>query len=211
MKLTAKNITKSFNNKTLWSNVSFDILENKITVLTGKSGSGKTTLLNALGTIENIDSGQIFLDDRVISNISNGKKISLYRNTIGFLFQNYGLIENWSVMQNLEIGLKFSPIKRNNKKTLVSNVLKEVNLEYIDPSTKVYSLSGGEQQRVALARLMLKQPKIILSDEPSAALDSENVANVMNIFQKMTQSGITIVIATHDPLVKAHCDFEIRL
>jgi putative ABC transport system ATP-binding protein len=172
--LQTKNINKTFGNKVIWENVSLNFQPSKITAITGESGKGKTTLLNCLGLLESIDTGQIILDNQDVTNFSESKKRILYRDIYGFLFQNYGLIDNESIKVNLKVALHSSKLDKPKQENAMTQILEKVGLSYLSLGTKIYTLSGGEQQRVALARCLLKQPKIILSDEPSAALDEVN-------------------------------------
>jgi putative ABC transport system ATP-binding protein len=205
MKLIAKNIYKSFKKKPVLNDISLEISSGEIVCLRGKSGSGKTTLLNILGLLESPDSGNIFIDHKKVDTASKKQKTLLYRNLFGFLFQNYGLIDEWTVSKNLDFGLEYSKLSKNEKLKLKHTALKSVGLSD-RISSPVYELSGGEQQRVALARLMLKKPKIILCDEPSAALDDENTKIVINALIDFAKSGGIVVISTHDKAVSDRCD-----
>lgn len=211
MEIIAKNIKKSFKEKTLFEDLSFLIPSGSITALTGNSGSGKTTLLNCIGSLENIDDGDIIVGNTNVRNASSSTKRKLLRSTYGFLFQNYGLIENWSIERNLKIGLRFSKLSAKSKKQAMKEALETVHLSKIDLKTKIYTLSGGEQQRVALARILLKSAKVILSDEPSAALDDNNTQMVIDTFRDLTKRGKTVIIATHDHNVVDCCNNVISL
>lgn len=183
-------IDKSFEGKVVFNDFSLKIDDGDFVVLCGESGSGKTTLLNMIGGIDNPDKGQIIVDDVDITKKKNKK--NYYRKKVGFLFQNFALIENKTVRQNLEL------IEKNNRTDIkIEEALKSLGIyDLIDK--KVYKLSGGEQQRVALARLMIKQCDIILADEPTGSLDFENGIIVMQTLHSFNNSGKTVVIVTHD-------------
>jgi putative ABC transport system ATP-binding protein len=190
------NMNKSFNNKILFENFNLEVKTGEFIGIYGKSGKGKTTLLNIIGMLENPDSGEIKLLGKETN--SNKKKRDLLRNDIGFIFQNYALIDNESVNSNLEIAIKHKKLNKKQKKRCdICSVLKEVDLTNYGEE-KVHTLSGGEQQRVAIARLLLKNPTLILADEPTGSLDSENRDIITSLFQKLHQQGKTIIVVTHD-------------
>ncbi|WP_339164569.1 putative bacteriocin export ABC transporter [Siminovitchia sp. FSL W7-1587] len=200
-------LIKSYLGKNIIHNLSFTIKDGDIVALVGPSGAGKSTLLNMIGGIEPFDSGEIKIDNQSLSNAK--QRISLLRNKVGFLFQNYALIDQETVDKNLEIALKFNTTGKN-KQELKKEVLSKVGL--VDKlSHKVYQLSGGQQQRVALARLMLKPCSIILADEPTGALDSDNRDLVLQHLKQFNEAGKTIIVATHDEVVADFADYRIEL
>lgn len=185
-----ENLNKSFENKILFKDFNLKIEKGSFVVISGKSGSGKTTLLNMIGGIETIDSGKIIVDGVEVHNSRNKRKY--FQETVGFLFQNFGLLENKTVKQNLNL------IKKDNRNDVtVSDVLMRVGLSGMEDK-KVYTLSGGEQQRVALARLMLKKCSIILADEPTGSLDAGNAKKVMDILHELNEMGKTVLLVTHN-------------
>ena len=187
-------ISKTFGQKVLFDNYSLEINDGDFVVITGESGCGKTTSLNIIGSLESVDSGHITVDGLDIHKKSN--QTNYLRNCVGFLFQNFALIDNKTVLKNLSI------VKKNCR----SNVSIDQALEAVGLSDKkkqrVYSLSGGEQQRIALARLMLKKCKYIIADEPTGSLDRKNAQVVISILKKFNESGKTIILATHDESLK---------
>lgn len=201
-----KNIKKSFGNKIIFYNFSENIFKNEIVAIVGKSGSGKTTLLNMIGGLEKIESGEIYINNlRVIGK----NKIELYRNQVSFLFQNFALVDEWTVEKNLKIALTFK--KREKGSSEILKVLKMIGLED-KLKEKIYKLSGGEQQRVALARIYLQDNPVILADEPTASLDKENRDLVFSLLRKLQkEKGKTIVIVTHDQELANFCDRVIEL
>ncbi|RJO98145.1 ATP-binding cassette domain-containing protein [Exiguobacterium sp. RIT452] len=187
-------VSKTFEGKSLFENLSLQIEAGDFVIFSGPSGCGKTTLLNMVGALEPLDAGQILIDGQDITKKRN--QLDYFRTKIGFLFQNFALVDHKTVRQNLEIVQK-----RYRAGQTIEEVLSAVGLEEkIDK--KVYMLSGGEQQRVALARLMLKKCDIILADEPTGSLDQANAERVMTILQELNASGKTVILVTHDEAIK---------
>lgn len=189
------NMNKAFDRKTIFKDFNLEVKSGEFIGIVGKSGQGKTTLLNIIGTLEEADSGII----KILGKDIHKKKMKrlLLRDQLGFIFQNYALIDNASVNENLEIALKHKKMKKTQKNDAMSFVLKEVGLvDY--GKEKVHTLSGGEQQRVAVARLLLKDPSLILADEPTGSLDIENRNIIVSLFQKLHKQGKTIIMVTHD-------------
>lgn len=178
--------------------VSLDIADGEFVAITGKSGSGKSTLLNIIGTLDNLTSGQITVDDCDISKLSSKQLASFRNKKIGFIFQNFYLEPGYSVYNNVEMPLVISG-KTDSKKNrpFVEAALQEVGLlEKIN--SKARNLSGGEQQRVAIARAIINDPKYIFADEPCGNLDTANSNRIMNILIRLNSRGKTVVMVTHD-------------
>lgn len=188
------NICKSYGEKKIFDNFSVRINSGEFVIFSGESGSGKTTLLNIIGGLEDIDSGAVVVDEKDISKTKN--KIRYFQNEVGFLFQNFGLVDSKTVAQNLNI------VKKKERTQSIASVLEAVGLSGYE-NRKVFSLSGGEQQRIALARLMLKKCSIILADEPTGSLDSNNAEKVFSILKKLNEQGKTIIMVTHDQKFKS--------
>lgn len=189
-------VTKKYNKQAILDNFSMKIEDGDFLCIYGESGSGKTTLLNILGLLEKPDSGEIIFDKELKMN--EKIRTNLQRNEIGYLFQNFGLITNETVQDNLLIALKHRKIKKSELKELMIASLKQVNLSNI-LGKKIFELSGGEQQRVALARILLKQPKYIFADEPTGNLDEKNSDIVFNILNDLNKNrGVTVVFVTHN-------------
>ena len=197
------NMSKSFHEKTLFIDYNLKIPDGAFAVIHGKSGTGKTTLLNIIGGLEKIDDGQVLVNGIDISKKKNKK--NFYRYTVGFLFQNFALVDGKTVRQNLEM---VSPAFRTD--ISIGDALTSVGLKGFD-SKKVYTLSGGEQQRVALARLMIKKCELILADEPTGSLDPENTRMVMNILKNINKEGKTIIIVTHNEEIVRDAEYKIEL
>ncbi|UKS25914.1 ABC transporter ATP-binding protein [Paenibacillus sp. HWE-109] len=187
-------VSKSFEGNVIFSNLELKIDNGEFVIFSGASGCGKTTLLNMIGAIEPIDSGEILVDGL---NIHKRKyQLQYFKYKIGLLFQNFALVEHKTVKENLKLVRKESQ----------SGVSIEQALEMVGISdklnSKVYTLSGGEQQRVALARLMVKKCNIILADEPTGSLDKKNAEAVLDIIKQLHNQGKTIIMVTHDEDMK---------
>lgn len=190
MNIKLKNINKSFGEKVIFSNFNLDIESGSIVIITGDSGSGKTTLLNIIGTIEGCD-GVILYDDKPLK--SKKEILQIRRNNISFIFQNYGLIDNETVYDNFKVIQNFKKANKN----LIDNVLRKVGLSGFG-ERKVFELSGGEQQRVAISKAIIKNAALILADEPTASIDEHNKKMVIDLLKKINEEGKTIIIVTHD-------------
>ena len=182
-------LSKSFDEKVIFDNFNIDIADGEFVIFAGNSGCGKTTLLNMIGGLEDPAEGSIVVDGIDICKEKNKKDYFSYK--VGFLFQNFALLESKTVRQNLELIQKKARTEFS-----ISEVLKAVGLADKE-DTKIYKLSGGEQQRVALARLMLKKCDIILADEPTGSLDMGNANAVMDILHQLNKQGKTIIVVTH--------------
>lgn len=188
--IEVKNLTKRFGDHTLYENLNFTINDRDFIIISGESGKGKTTLLNMIGSLEKPTSGQIIIDGLDVSKRQNQKK--LFSDKIGFLFQNFVLMEDKTVEQNLRI------IKnRDSSNITIMEALKKVGLAD-KLKSKVYTLSGGEQQRIALARLMIKKCDIVLADEPTGSLDRKNADIVFHLLKELNNMGKTVIIVSHD-------------
>lgn len=203
-----KNITKSFGENVLFNQFSCTIEDGEFLGIQGVSGSGKSTLLNIIGLLEKCDSGQIVIDGEEID-YRNKKQIKrLLREKIGYLFQNFALIDDYSILKNLSIGLP-EKSKKDRVDKIIS-VLHGLNMD-MDIEKEVFKLSGGEQQRLAIARVILQNKSIILADEPTASVDSENRDIILNILKQLNRAGKTIVIVSHDDYVIKQANRVIQL
>lgn len=197
-------ICKKFGSHVIFDDFDFSISTGEFVCFSGKSGAGKTTLLNIIGLIEPFDSGTLLIDGKEIR--TGSEKRNYYRKKVGFLFQNFALIEGKTVKQNLELIQK----KDRAEGCTIHSVLEKVGLED-KINSKVYTLSGGEQQRIALARLYLKQCDIVLADEPTGSLDRENAEIVMHLLMELHESGKTIILVTHDEKIRSQAERIIYL
>lgn len=193
MKIKVKDLCKSFGNLTLFDHLTLEIPEKEITCIYGTSGCGKTTLLDIIGFIEPYQSGKIFYDGKQVRNKASQRK--MLRDNIGFIFQDFGLIESETIINNLKIVKKIKKMPHKEKR--IKEVLNSLQLD-MDLNRKVYELSGGEQQRLAIAKIILKDPDLILADEPTASLDLGNKEIILNLLKQFSTEGKTVIIVTHD-------------
>lgn len=204
-----QHIWKQFGSRVIFSDLSLNFQGGMVYALIGDSGCGKTTLLNMLAKLETFDKGEIFYKGNSLTSIKNEE---FYRNELGYLFQNFGLLESQTIRENLELGMIG---KKNNKKQekerLLFQALQAVRLDYLSLNQKIFELSGGEAQRVALAKIILKNPPLILADEPTASLDPKNSKEIMEILLELRNANRTIIIATHNPSIWKMADQIIRL
>lgn len=206
MKILIKDLCKNYDNHKLFINLNLSIEEGKITCIYGASGCGKTTIINIIGFIEPYQSGNIFYDGKEIKR--NSEKRKMLREKIGFIFQDFGLIENETVKNNFLMIQKVKKMK--NFKEKIEEALQRFQLENMI-NRKVYELSGGEQQRVAVAKILLKNPDLILADEPTASLDLENKNIVLKMLKDFSNTGKTVIIVSHDPEILKFSDIKIDL
>lgn len=185
-----KNLSKKFGEHVLFEDFNLEINDGDFVCISGDSGTGKTTLLNMIGQLEPYDKGQILFDKKEVKNKKD--RLKLFREEIGFIFQNFVLMENKTVEQNLEVVRK-----KDRTEVTIDQVLEMVGIADKKKS-KVYTLSGGEQQRVCMARLFLKKCKYVLADEPTGSLDRKNADKIFEIFEKLNQQGKTVILVTHD-------------
>ena len=189
-------ITKSYDNQIIFSNLSLEIKKGEVVVVLGPSGCGKSTLLRCMNGLESIQAGEILLEDEVISN--QHKKMHLVRQKIGMVFQSYELFPHLNVLQNITLG----PIKAQNRDKV--EVVKEAEqlLERVGLLEKKnaypHQLSGGQKQRVAIVRALCMKPEILLFDEVTAALDPDMVREVLDVMLSLAKEGSTMVIVTHE-------------
>lgn len=204
-----KNITKHYDAKTIFDHFNLTIKENELVAIVGNSGSGKSTLLNIMGLLEEIEEGEIIINHQLISNKKDA--LLLMRYDIGYMFQNNALVDDYTVKENLNIVLKYSRFNKKEKLNALKQVLSTVGLEGYD-NRKVYSLSGGEAQRIAFCKLLLKKPKIVLCDEPTGSLDETNTKMMMDLLLEYHHSSdATVVIVTHDLDIAKLCERVIHI
>jgi putative ABC transport system ATP-binding protein len=176
----------------------------------GHSGSGKSTLLNILGLLDRHDEGEYRLDNTLIHKLSE-RKAAQYRNRfLGFIFQSFHLIQFKNALENVTLPLYYQKVRRKERVSLGTEYLEKVGLESRAEHFPT-QLSGGEQQRVAIARALVSKPKVLLADEPTGALDSTTSYEIMDLFREINQSGITVLIVTHESDIAAMTDRTIRI
>lgn len=180
-------------------NVSVDIEEGKLTVLRGPSGSGKTTLINILGALDYPSSGEVWFGGEDITKLSEKKRDSLRRYDMAFVFQSIALMSAMTAYENVEFGLRLANVPYSERDKRTREVMRNVGLEkrmFHRPG----EMSGGEQQRTAIARAIAHKPKIVFADEPTAELDSTTSLHIVKLFKELVEKeGMTIVMTTHDP------------
>lgn len=208
--VTLENVTKSYGSKKVLTDFSLTVDEGDFISIMGASGSGKTTLLNLIGMLDTPDSGRISIlgCDNPVN--SSRQMLRLRRTEVAYLFQNYGLIENETVEDNLNLASRFQRISKSQKREMYTKALAEVRLAGYE-KRKIFTLSGGEQQRVALAKVIIKSPKLILADEPTGSLDPQNRDDILSILKKLNREGKTIIVVTHDPCVDSCAKKHINL
>lgn len=203
--LRVVDLSKSFGSRTLWCDLAFTVPPGSMVGLVGASGAGKSTLLNCIGLLQSPDSGDIVFDGVSLLSLTPSARRRFRRDTLGYLFQNYALVEDATVWENLKLSYPKRPSRAEFAETLNS-----VGLEgRLD--ARVSTLSGGEQQRVALARIICRSARLILADEPTGALDDVNSDEVIAHLRRLADSGAAVVVATHDGTVQKACDEVIAL
>ena len=206
--INIEHLTKSFGERIVFQDVNLQFAAGKVYSLIGNSGCGKTTLLNILAKLEPYDKGSISYRGQELKQI---KSHHFFKNELGYLFQNFGLLENETVAANLELGLIGQKLTKQEKKQREEEVLEKVGLDYLTLGQKVYELSGGEAQRIALAKVILKDPPLILADELTAALDPETSQEIMNLLLSLKKPYRLMIIATHNPAIWEKADEVIQL
>ncbi|WP_455441063.1 ABC transporter ATP-binding protein [Streptococcus parasanguinis] len=201
-------LTKTFGDRTVFSDLNLNFDAGKVYALIGNSGCGKTTLLNMVAKLEPYDRGSIQYKGKDLRKI---KPTNYFRNELGYLFQNFGLIDNKTVSENLDLGLIGHKLDKQKKRETKEEVLDRVGLSYIQLDQKIYELSGGEAQRVALAKIILKDPPLILADELTAALDPETSQEIMDLLLTLKNKDRLIIIATHNPTIWKQADQVVSL
>ncbi|MEL9908634.1 MAG: ABC transporter ATP-binding protein [Desulfurococcus sp.] len=188
--------------------VSFSVCKGDLTAIMGPSGSGKSTLLNMLGLLDKPTSGRIIIEGRDVTGLSSNEIADIRNRKIGFVFQQFNLINRLTVLENIELPLIPRGIPRNIRVRRVIEALKMAGGDESWLSKKPNQLSGGQQQRVAIARAIVGEPEVILADEPTGNLDRSSARLVMDTFLRLNDAGLTIIIVTHDPEI-ANCTKKI--
>lgn len=193
------------------NDVNLTIQAGEFVAIMGPSGSGKSTLVNVLGFLDSKYEGEYLFEGELVTNL-NDRQISTVRNsTVGFVFQDFNLIESASILENIQLPLLYKGYTPKETLPLVKKALKRVGLE-----TKLYQkpaqLSGGQKQRVAIARALVNSPKFIIADEPTGALDTKTSQSIMEIIEHLNKvEGVTIVMVTHDPTLVKYCTRVVRV
>ena len=206
-----KHLKKTYGDRTIFEDFNLQIEENEMICIAGKSGSGKSTLLNMIGMFEEPDAGEILLFGKKRPKMNSKSGRILMKNRLFYLFQNFALVDNQTISYNLDIPLEGQKYSKKEKEKKKREALERVGLGHIDLRQKIYHLSGGEQQRVAIARGYLREFDILLADEPTGSLDEKNRDEILDMMRTMQQEGKTILIVSHDSKVMERADRVIRI
>lgn len=194
------NITKAIDN------ISFDIKEGEFVAIMGASGSGKTTLLNCISTIDKVTTGHIYLGDKDITKIKGNKLNKFRREELGFIFQDFNLLDTLTSYENIALSLTINKESPKNIESKIMNVAKELEIERV-LNKYPYQMSGGQKQRVAAARAIVTKPKLILADEPTGALDSKSARMLLEKMENLNDElKATILMVTHDAFTASYAD-----
>lgn len=192
------------------ANANLEINNGEMIAIMGKSGAGKSSLLHILAGIDKFDTGEVIVDQTKLSTISD-TQLALYRNkVVGIVLQDFGLVDDYTVLDNVLIPLDFAGIHRKNSKKIALNTLSSLDIVNLSKN-KASELSGGQRQRVAIARAIVNNPKYLLADEPTGALDVQTTQDIMNVFKELNRKGITVIIVTHDPTVADYCNRIVKI
>lgn len=200
-----KHVTKDFGDNRILENLSMVVNPGELIAIMGESGCGKSTLLNLIGGIDTDFDGEISINDIQLKGLKGERKQKLIRQHINYLFQNYALVDDKTVHYNLMLALRYAKESKQKKDIIIKDVLTSVGLRD-KLNEKVFTLSGGEQQRISLARSIIKPGSILLADEPTGNLDSKNRDIILSLLKKYHNDTRIVIIATHDPLVAEQCD-----
>jgi putative ABC transport system ATP-binding protein len=208
------NLTKVFRTDevetTALNNVSFGITPGEFVAIMGPSGCGKSTLLNILGLLDNPTGGEYFFNGAEVSRFTERQRARMRKENIGFVFQNFNLIDELNVFENVELPLIYLGLSATERKRRVAEALEQMQITHRRKHFPL-QLSGGQQQRVAVARAVVANPKLILADEPTGNLDSANGEEVMNLLERLNQQGTTLIIVTHSQRDAEYAQRIVRL
>lgn len=206
--LEVKNLKKTYNNcgneTEVLHNISFRVDEGEFVCIMGASGSGKTTLLNCISTIDSITSGEVYLDNKNMRNLKSKDLSAFRRKKIGFIFQDYNLIDTLTIFENIALALSINGVKEKEIKERVISISKKLQIDSVLQKYP-YEISGGQKQRCACARAIINEPVLILADEPTGALDSISSKKLMELLSYMNSDlNETIIMVTHDPVCASY-------
>ena len=213
--IQVKNISKIYNKGKsnafqALDNISFSVEKGELVSIVGTSGAGKSTLLHILACIDNYDTGEYYIDDVLIKNISEKRLAEIRNMKIGLVMQDFALVDDFTAIQNVMLPLDFSKEKRSDKKEKAMAALRSVGMDKFANNLS-NKLSGGQKQRTAIARAIVNDPDVILADEPTGALDSKTASEIMELFKILHNDGKTIIIVTHDKEIAAQCERIIEI
>lgn len=212
--ITLKNIKKVFKTEEIetWAlqNVNLEVKKGEFVAIMGPSGCGKSTLLNILGLLDNPSEGTYLLDGKDVSHMSEDDRTDLRKGRLGFVFQSFNLIDELSVVENVELPLLYMGTPKKERRRLVNEVVERVAMSHRAQHFPA-QLSGGQQQRVAIARAVISRPQIILADEPTGNLDSKHGKEVMELLKELHNEGTTIIMVTHSQHDANYADRVVNL
>ncbi|WP_064579523.1 ABC transporter ATP-binding protein [Streptobacillus moniliformis] len=212
-KLELKKVYKKYNDqdKYVLEDISLIINNGEFVSIMGRSGSGKTTLLNLISTIDKIDKGVILFEDKDISKLNDKQSSEFRKNDIGFVFQDYMLLDSLTIRENIAVALSLKNVNKQEIDVLIDKYAEMLGI-YNQLEKYPYQLSGGQKQRVAIAKAIIKKPLILFADEPTGALDLKSSKDIMEIFENINKElNITIVMVTHDAISSSYSDRVIFL
>lgn len=195
---------------TALNGVSLEVKAGEFVAIMGPSGCGKSTLLSILGLLDKADEGRYYLDGKEVGHLKEKERTQYRKGRIGFVFQSFNLIDELTVEENVELQLKYLKVSRAERKKLVEEILRKMNLSQ-RATHYPQQISGGQQQRVAIARAVVGKPQLILADEPTGNLDSQNGHDVMELLSRLNDEGTTIVMVTHSQHDAAYAHRVIHL
>lgn len=213
--LKIENLTKTYNYKksnafTALKDVSLEVEDGEMLAIIGKSGAGKSTLLHIIGCIDKFEKGSYIIDGTDVHSLSDNKLAKIRNEKVGIVMQDFALIDEYSVIENVMIPLNFSKKKLGKPKELAMKALERVCIANL-AKKPVSKLSGGQKQRVAIARAIVNDPSFILADEPTGALDTKTSSEIMELFTELNKSGKTVIIITHDLTVADKCKRKVEI
>lgn len=212
--ISLRNIIKNFKidgqEFEVLKSVNLEVYENDFLAIMGPSGSGKSTLLNLLGFVDRKYQGEYYLDNQPMMTKNDGDLSQLRNNQVGFVFQQFNLIETLTVEQNIELPLLYAGYAYGETKDKVQSLLDKMGIGDKGPKFPK-QLSGGQQQRAAICRAIINNPRFILADEPTGALDTQTSNEIMTVFQELNKEGVTIILVTHDPETVSYCNRVVRM
>jgi putative ABC transport system ATP-binding protein len=192
--------------------VSFSVPDGQFATIVGTSGSGKSTLLSLLGGLDRPTSGTVRVDDKIISSSSDHELIAYRSSKVGFVFQSFNLVPNLTALQNVMLPMAFGGVPRTERAPRATQILNAIGLTDLKQSRRPARLSGGEQQRVAVARALANRPRVVLADEPTGNLDSQTGRLIFDLLRQLShESGVTVVVVTHDPSIAGRSDVTYAL
>lgn len=209
MFLQVKNLEKTFQTRFSKDNIQaltkidFMVEEGEFIAIMGESGSGKTTLLNIIATLDRSTNGEVFLEGKQINVIKEQELAEFRRDHLGFIFQDFNLLDTLNVRDNIYLPLVLARCSHNEMDKRLATLAPKLNIESL-LDKQPFELSGGQKQRVAIARALITKPKLILADEPTAALDSKNSAILLDLLEKINAEGQTVLMVTHSSLAASH-------